>query len=133
MLIAPYHESVTMAGTGSITMSMREIDRLKAIQAVIDGHQKPMQAARRLNLTTRQVQRLVNRYRLEGAYGLVSRKRGRAGNRQLMPELANRALLLVREHYADFGPTLACEKLREVHGLRIAIETVRRLMTDTGL
>lgn len=122
-----------MAGTGSITMSMREIDRLKVIQAVIDGRMKPMQAAQRLDLTTRQVQRLVNRYRLEGACGLVSRKRGRASNRQLMPGLANRALLLIREHYADFGPTLACEKLREVHGLRIATETVRRLMTDTGL
>lgn len=122
-----------MAGTGSITMSMREIDRLKVIQAVIDGRLKPMQAAQRLDLTTRQVQRLVNRYRLEGACGLVSRKRGRTSNRQLIPGLANRALLLVREHYADFGPTLACEKLREVHGLRIATETVRRLMTDTGL
>lgn len=122
-----------MAGTGSITMSMREIDRLKVIQAVIDGRLKPMQAAQRLDLTTRQVQRLVNRYRLEGACGLVSRKRGRTSNRQLIPGLANRALLLVREHYAYFGPTLACEKLREVHGLRIATETVRRLMTDTGL
>ena len=60
-----------MAGTGSITMSMREIDRLKVIQAVIDGRMKPMQAAQRLDLTTRQVQRLVNRYRLEGACGLV--------------------------------------------------------------
>ena len=56
-----------MAKFGTITMSMREIDRLKTIQAVVDGDLKPMLAARRLELTTRQVQRLVNRYRLEGA------------------------------------------------------------------
>ena len=122
-----------MAGTGTITMSAGEIDRLKVIQAIVDGNLKPMQAALRLGLTTRQVQRLVNRYRDEGASGIVSRKRGRASNRQLAVGLANQALALIRDRYADFGPTLACEKLREVHGLVIAIETVRRLMTDTGL
>jgi hypothetical protein len=37
-----------MAHVESITMSMREIDRLKTVQAVVDGNLKPMQAARRL-------------------------------------------------------------------------------------
>ena len=33
---------------------------------------------------------------------------------------------LIRERYSDFGPTLATEKLAELHGLRISRETVRR-------
>jgi hypothetical protein len=33
----------------------------------------------------------------------------------------------VREHYADFGPTLAAEKLAERHGLRIGIEGIVNL------
>jgi transposase len=122
-----------MAATGLITMSMHEIDRLKVIQAVVDGHLKPMQAAIRLGLTTRQVQRLVNRYREDGAPGLVSQKRGRTGNRQLAPGLGNQILTLIRDHYPDFGPTLANEKLREADGLVVSTETVRRLMIDTGL
>ena len=40
---------------------------------------------------------------------------------------------LVREHYADFGPTLAREKLLERHGLLIGRETLRGLMRDAGL
>jgi hypothetical protein len=36
-----------------------------------------LQAAQRLQLTARQVQRLVNRFSSEGAAGLVSRKRNR--------------------------------------------------------
>ena len=48
-----------MATFGTITMSMREINRLKTIQAVVDGVLKPMLAARRLELTTRQVQRFA--------------------------------------------------------------------------
>lgn len=86
-----------MARIETITMSMREIDRLKTIQAVVDGNLKPMVAATRLNLTTRQVQRLVNRYRLEGVAGLTSRQRGHTGNRQLAPGLANGVLAIIRE------------------------------------
>jgi hypothetical protein len=42
-------------------------------------------------------------------------------------------LALVRERYADFGPTLAAEKLAEVHDLRLGRETVRRWMAAAGL
>lgn len=121
-----------MARTETITMSMREIDRLKTVQAVVDGDLKPMVAAARMGLTTRQVRRLAHRYRTEGVTGLVSRKRGRVGNRQLAPQLASTALGIIRDRYADFGPTLACEKLHELHGITLGKETVRRLMTEAG-
>jgi transposase len=112
---------------------MRELDRLKMIQSVVDMGLKPGRAAERLGLTVRQVERLVARYRESGAAGLASRKRDRPGNRKLDEGLALRALTIIRERYADFGPTLACEKLRECHGLVLSKETVRRLMTDAGL
>ncbi|MGF6600666.1 hypothetical protein P3T23_005405 [Paraburkholderia sp. GAS448] len=47
--------------------------------------------------------------------------------------MAERALNLIRDRYPDFGPTLACEKLRECHRLALSKETVRHLMTDAGL
>ena len=61
-----------MARTGIITMSMREIDRLKVIQAVVDGNFKLKLAAGRSRLTVCQVRRLVTRYREEGPSGLVA-------------------------------------------------------------
>ena len=39
----------------------------------------------------------------------------------------------IRERYADFGPTLAAEKLREVHGITVGRETLRLWMLDAGL
>ncbi len=60
-----------------ITLSMRELDRLKIVQAVLDGLLKPGRAAERLKLTDRQFRRLVQRYRLEGAHGLLSKHRER--------------------------------------------------------
>ena len=123
-----------MARTAAtITMSMREVDRVKTVQAVIDRMLPPGGAAQRLGLSRRQLERLVLRYRARGATGLVSAKRGRPSNHQLTPGVADRALSVIRDRYADFGPTLACEKLRECHGLVLAKETVRSLMTAAGL
>jgi hypothetical protein len=122
-----------MAATERITMTMRELDRFKVIQAVADGMLKPWRAAERLGLTTRQIRRLAARLREDGPGGLVSRRRAKPSNNRLDSAIANRALAIIRERYADFGPTLACEKLCECHGIHLAKETIRRLMTDAGL
>lgn len=124
---------MTAATCGWVTMSMRELDRLKVIEAIIEGRLKPAAAAQRLRLTTRQVHRLVLRYREDGPAGLTSRRRGQPSNRQLSPGLENPAISLIRRNYSDFGPTLAQEKLVECHGLKLAKETVQRIMVDAGM
>ena len=46
-----------------------------------------------------------------------------------MPEaLKQAALHLILGKYADFGPTLAHEKLTEAEGLKLSIGSVRKLM-----
>ncbi len=122
-----------MAKPGCITMSMRELDRVKVIEAVIERRLKHYQAAERLGLSARQITRIVDRYLQFGAAGIASRHRGKASNHQLPANITARAIALIRAHYADFGPTLACEKLRECHGIKLAKETVRRLMIEANL
>jgi Homeodomain-like domain len=65
--------------TTNVTMTMRDLDRLKCIQGVVECRLKLYQAADRLGLTTRQVRRLVRRYCAEGPIGLISRHRNRPG------------------------------------------------------
>ncbi len=114
-------------------MSMRELDRLKVIEAVVEQRLMPWRAAERLGVSRRQIERLVGHYRSAGPAGLISGRRGKPSNNRLDATVANRALAIIRERYADFGPTLACEKLFECHGLQLSKETVRKLMTDAGL
>ena len=102
----------------TITMTMREADRLKTVQAVVDRMLRVGQAAQRLGISRRQVERPMDRYVDEGPSGLVSRRRGRPSNSQLAPGVAGHAIAIIRERYADFGPTLAAEKLQECHGGR---------------
>ena len=47
----------------TVTMSMREADRLKTVQAVVDGALRVGVAAQRLGLSRRQLERLLQRYK----------------------------------------------------------------------
>lgn len=122
-----------MKRRGLVTVSMNELERVKIIEAVFERRLKSVQAAERLQLSERQISRLLRRYECSGPAGLVSAKRGRVSNRELPIDIRVRAMALIRERYADFGPTLACEKLCECHGFTLAKETVRRWMRDAGI
>lgn len=64
---------------------------------------------------------------------MANRRRGKPSNNQLSDGLAQYALNIIRDRYTDFGPTLACEKLAELHDVHLSKETVRSLMVKAGL
>lgn len=116
-----------------VTMSNKELHRLTVIQAVIEKRLRRRDAASQLDLSERQVQRLMNRYRESGAAGLTDVRRGKPGTHRIDEALRHRILTLLRENYVGFGPTLAAEKLQERHGITISVETLRCWMTADGL
>jgi transcriptional regulator GlxA family with amidase domain len=77
-------------------MTMRELDRLKCIQGLIDGQLKQHAVATRLGLTTRQVRRLVRQYEQQGPVGLISKLRNRPSNRRLKSDAAEHAFGILR-------------------------------------
>lgn len=115
------------------TLSDKELNRLEAIQKVRDRRLSVIHAAEILGISRSQVHRLLLAYDREGAAGLTSKKRGKPSNRSHSADLKNLVLELVREHYYDFGPTLACEKLVERHRIAISKETLRQWMTEAGI
>lgn len=116
-----------MAGE-HVTLSHKEVDRLEIIQALEKRQLKQDDAARQLGVSVRQVKRLLRRYREAGAAGLVSRHRGKRPNNAIAQATREAILARVRSHYADFGPTLASEKLLERDGYRVSAETLRQWM-----
>ena len=114
-------------------MSYEELDRVRVIERVIERRLTQREAARMLGLTSRQVRRLRRAYERDGPEGLASKHRGRPSNRRLASELRREALATVRSRYEGFGPTLAHEKLTELHGLQLSLETLRRWMIEEGL
>ena len=116
-----------------LTMSNQEITRLEAMQRIKDKRLTQKEAARMLNLSVRQIKRLYRAYKGKGAKGLISARRGELSNHRLDGQVQQQALDLLKEKYEGFGPTLAHEKLTEVHGVEMSRESVRKLMIVEGM
>lgn len=116
-----------------LVMSDGELSRFDTLMRVDRGELRPTDAARLLGIERRQIYRLLDRLRAEGAAGLVSAKRGRPSNRRYADDFRERVVAIVREHYYDFGPTLAREYLAERHDIHLACETLRQFMIKAGL
>lgn len=115
-----------------VEMSQRERDVLKVMQPVLDGERTQVEAARLLQLSTRQVRRIQHKLRAGGDAALVHRLRGKPSNHRHDPALRRKVLKAYRARYPDFGPTLAAEKLAD-EGLHVGVETLRRWLLAEGL
>jgi transposase len=116
-----------------ISMSKEELSRLEVVRKLDEKRMRQGTAAGILGMGVRQVKRLLRAYRRDGAAGLVSKQRGKPSHHQLDRVMERAALNLLKGRYADFGPTLAHEKLVEREGLKISLGSVRKLMIVEGL
>jgi transposase len=122
-----------MATTDIIRMSVKETKRLPVIVSIISKQLRQIDGAKLLEISARQIRRLIKRVKQEGARGLVHRSRGRRSNREIARATKERVLRLCREVYTGFGPTLASEKLLERDGIRISPETLRLWLVEAKI
>jgi len=118
---------------GVITMSTEEATRFAIVEQVVGDKLSQREAANKLGLSTRQIIRLVKRYRVEGINGLISKRRGIASNRKHGEGVKRQVKELFFKHYIDFGPTFASEKLLEKSGIKVNKETLRQWMLEWGI
>ncbi|WMW59041.1 ISNCY family transposase (plasmid) [Agrobacterium pusense] len=118
---------------GLITMSERDLQRIEVLSKVVDGRMSIVAAAHVLAISTRHVQRLVDRIEHTGAGSIRHKAIGRPSNNKIASGVRDYVLMLVRERYLDFGPTFAAEKLQEEHGVTVSRETLRKWMQDAGI
>ena len=116
-----------------IVMSVKEIERLKVVTDVAEKRISQKIASKRLNLSSRQIRRLIKRFKTQGAKGLANKHRNTVSNRKLSDDLRLKVLELYKQNYPDFRPTFFCEKLYELHNIEISKETARKWLLDEGL
>src|SRR5258706_564974 len=114
-------------------MKPREIKRLHLINQALGRKISQKQAAEVAGLSPRQMRRLMKRVETEGDRGIVHRRRGKPSNRRIADKTKEKVLALFEKHYADYGPTLASEKLGERHRIEIHPETLRLWLRQARL
>ena len=114
---------------------MTDKDKLResTLQQVKDGTLTAGSAADILELSWRQIMRLKKRFKNKGLRGILHTARGKASNQKLPEKKTTKAMKIIKEKYIDFGPTLANEKLAEVHHISMSTESLRQLMIKEKL
>jgi transposase len=110
-----------------------ELRKLHLIKKILEGGITQAQAAELLSLSLRQVKRLVKKVKLNGDGAVVHSSRGKPSNKKLSEDIRVKVLNLYKENYTDFGPTLFCEKLFELHDIKLSDETIRKILLEEGL
>jgi transposase len=114
---------------GPLLMTQADRDRLIALKKVKKKLITQREAAAELELSVRQVQRLLVRLKKEGDKAVVHGLRGKASNRKIEEKKERQAVkILSAPVYEGFGPTLAAEYLEKKHGIEASKETVRQWM-----
>lgn len=118
---------------GVLTMSQEELDRVKLIIQIQEQRLTVCAGATMLDLSERQMYRILKRYQLQGEPGLIHRLRGRSSNHGYSKDLWKTVFdLYWSDKYRDYGPTLFTEMLLQYHHIKLDHDTVRRWLNANG-
>src|SRR3989338_5900444 len=122
-----------MAEEDRVTMSPRELRRLHFVKNAMEKVITQAEAAETIEISERQVRRMVRRIRAAGEIGIVHGSRGRPSNRATPDKVKHKVLDLFKKQYPDFGPTLASEKLLERDKIAVSDETLRLWLLEAKI
>ena len=117
---------------GDITMSQKEIQRVRVLEQVMSGSLKLIEATGYLGISYRQAKRLKLKYRESGPVGILHGNRGRIPSNVLDADTKKLILEFSAGEYADFNDTHFVEMLQEKEGILISRESVRKIRRANG-
>jgi hypothetical protein len=114
---------------GQLLMTEADRERLVTLRKTKKRLITQRQAAEELELSVRQVKRLLYALKKRGDKAVIHGLRGKRSNRRIEESIEREAVkILSAPVYRGFGPTLAGEYLCKEHGIEASKETVRQWM-----
>lgn len=117
----------------SLPMSLKQLSVLDVLHRVGRHELTALRAGELIHLHERSVRRKVARLEAEGPSSLQHGLKGRPSNNALPSKEVERIKRLLQTKYHDFGPTLAAEKLAELHHVSRDRKTIGAIQAHLGL
>src|SRR3972149_9738859 len=114
-------------------MTQKELNRVSIINNVLKKVVTQKDAACDLDLSDRQIRRVVKRVRKEGGKGILHKSRGKPSPKAIPEAVKAKVLSLYEKRYNGFGPTFATDKLFEIDRLSLSRETLRKWLIKGGI
>lgn len=108
-------------------MNTNELKRMHVIRSVEEGFMTALRASLELDLSVRQVRRLIHTYRLEGAVDLAHGNRCKSSLRRLSAELEQQIIALIKQEFRDYNTLHLCQELQAQFAISISYASLYRL------
>jgi transposase len=116
-----------------LALNKKEERRLNLIVGIEAKELTLQEVAYALDLSERQVWRLLGAYRLEQARGLAHRNRGRASPRRIPEEVRRQVVALAKSRYDGANDCHLTDLLHQREGMALSRPTVRRILREAGV
>ena len=116
-----------------VTLTQREQTRLQVLNSLLAGHMTTEQAATLIGVSACHTRRILAAYRQEGAAALAHGNRGRRPANATPETMAADVVVLARTRNAGVNHTHLSELLQEHEGIDIGRNTLREILTNTGV
>ena len=116
-----------------VDLRMNEQMKFEVIKNVVNGRKSKQRAEVELDLSRRQIDRLVVKYLKEGKYGFIHGNRDRKPITAISKDLKDVIVDLYETKYFDCTYTLFTELLAKRENIYLAVDTVRKLLLDNDI
>lgn len=112
-------------------LNEREIEKLNVIKKVFIGECTKKEASNFLGLTIRQIDRLLNKFKVEGEKGFVHKNRGKESKKKISLELKQEIVDLYITEYFDYNFTHFFEEIQEKY--KLSYKTIDNILTESDI
>ena len=115
-----------------VELRMNEEQKYLTIKAVVEGKMKKKTASLKLNLSLRQINRLIIVYKEKGKSGFVHGNRSRKPSNAIDSSISNKIIQLYKDKYQGFNFTHFTEYLNEEENIKISYKPVYTILMKAG-
>ena len=116
-----------------VELRMNEKDNYDVIKELVDHNGNKNRAAKKLNISRRQINRLVIKYKEKGKSGFVHGNRGHVPSKTLDKSISEDIILLYKTKYQDFNFNHFKEYLEEEEKIKVSYDFIYKHLTKTGI
>jgi len=122
-----------------VELNMTQQERYQTIKELVDHQGNKKRASIKLGISLRQVDRLINIYKVRGKEGFIHGNLGRAPKNKLSANLSNTILQLYTDIYKSeeekfaFNFTHFQEMLEENHNIKVSTPTIKKILWDSNI
>jgi len=116
-----------------VELRMNEKEKYDIIKELVDHNGNKNRAAKKLNISRRQINRLVIKYKEKGKSGFVHGNRGHVPSKTLDKSISEDIILLYKTKYQDFNFNHFKEYLEEEEKIKVSYDFIYKHLTKAGI